>query len=409
MDLKHSLYFTTAGYKLVGKPETDLLTAGGSSKPYSAFWTIENFNPANFVPSTRSITINGVTKDLSIDRTFTTTDTVTRIQGGASGSLVSGDITLAAGANMFVSQTGNTITLTSTDTTYSAGNGLTLTGTTFTLPVTTSGTGNVVTGLVQTATGITVYMGTVPTNADLANYIPLSQKGAVNGVATLDANGLIPSTQLPSYVDDVIEAANLASFPNPGESGKIYVALDNNKTYRWSGSAYVYITSGAVDSVNGQTGVVVLNKSHVGLGNADNTADAVKNVLSATKWATPRVISIAGDATWEITVDGTANGSANLVLANTGVTPGAYNKVTVDAKGRVTAGNNDIIAKTYTVTNNESLNHNFGTRRLKVDMYDSVTNYPCYTRYKKTTLDILDVEFDVLPINPIIITIEPVL
>ncbi|WP_139422967.1 hypothetical protein [Chryseobacterium mulctrae] len=294
MDLKHSLYFTTAGYKLVGKPETDLLTAGGSTKPYSAFWTIENFNPANFVPFTRSITINGVTKDLSADRTFTTTDTVTRIQGGASGSLVSGDITLAAGSNMFVSQTGNTITLTSTDTTYNAGNGLTLTGTTFTLPVTTSGTGNVVTGLVQTATGITVYMGTMPTTADLANYIPLSQKGAVNGVATLDANGLIPSTQLPSYVDDVIEAANLASFPNPGESGKIYVALDTNKTYRWSGSAYVYITSGAVDSVNGQTGVVVLNKSHIGLGNADNTADAVKNVLSATKWTTPRVISIAG-------------------------------------------------------------------------------------------------------------------
>ncbi|WP_139420996.1 hypothetical protein [Chryseobacterium mulctrae] len=310
---------------------------------------------------------------------------------------------------MFVSQTGNTITLTSTDTTYSAGNGLTLTGTTFTLPVTTSGTGNVVTGLVQTATGITVYMGTMPTTADLANYIPLSQKGAVNGVATLDANGLIPSTQLPSYVDDVIEAANLASFPNPGESGKIYVALDTNKTYRWSGSAYVYITSGAVDSVNGQTGVVVLNKSHIGLGNADNTADAVKNVLSATKWTTPRVISIAGDATWEVTVDGTANGSANLVLANTGVIPGAYNKVTVDAKGRVTAGNNDITAKSFSVTANETLTHNFGTYQVKVFMLDSVTNYPAYTRWKANTANTINIEFDVLPINPIIITIEPVL
>jgi hypothetical protein len=47
---------------------------------------------------------------------------------------------------------------------------------------------------------------------------------------------------LPSYVDDVLEYANLASFPATGESGKIYVALDTNKTYRWSGSAYVEIS-----------------------------------------------------------------------------------------------------------------------------------------------------------------------
>lgn len=409
MDVKHSYYYTTAGYKIVDKTDADIVTAGGGTKPYSEFWTTHNLNPANFVPSTRSITINGVTKDLSADRTFTTPDTVTRIKGGASGTLVSGDITLAAGANMFISQTGNVITLASTDTTYSAGNGLTLTGTTFTLPVTTNGTGNVITGLVQTATGITVYMGSVPTNADLANYIPNSQKGVPNGVATLDDNGLIPPTQLPSYVDDVIEAANLAAFPNPGEQGKIYVALDTNKTYRWSGSAYIYITSGAVDSVNGQTGVVNLTKANIGLGNVDNTADSVKNVQSATKWTTPRTIGIAGDASWEVTVDGSANVSANLVLASTGVAPGAYKNVTVDAKGRVTGGNNDIIAKSFTVTGNETLTHGFGTKNLKVFMIDSVTSYPAYTRYGMPTINTVNIEFDVLPTNPLVIIIEPAL
>ena len=35
--------------------------------------------------------------------------------------------------------------------------------------------------------------------------IPTSEKGKANGVATLDASGLVPSSQLPSYVDDVIE------------------------------------------------------------------------------------------------------------------------------------------------------------------------------------------------------------
>lgn len=53
--------------------------------------------------------------------------------------------------------------------------------------------------------------------------------------------GKVPSSQLPSYVDDVLEFANLSAFPATGETGKIYVALDTNKTYRWSGSAYVQI------------------------------------------------------------------------------------------------------------------------------------------------------------------------
>lgn len=55
-------------------------------------------------------------------------------------------------------------------------------------------------------------------------------------------NSLIPSKYLPSYVDDVLEYANLAAFPTTGESGKIYVTKDTNLTYRWSGSAYVEIS-----------------------------------------------------------------------------------------------------------------------------------------------------------------------
>jgi hypothetical protein len=71
--------------------------------------------------------------------------------------------------------------------------------------------------------------------------IPLSQKGAANGVATLGADSKIPSGQLPSYVDDVIEVATFAALPVTGETGKIYVTLDTNYSYRWSGSTYVFI------------------------------------------------------------------------------------------------------------------------------------------------------------------------
>ena len=71
-----------------------------------------------------------------------------------------------------------------------------------------------------------------------------ASKGAANGYAGLDGSGKVPAAQLPSYVDDVLEFANLAGFPGVGETGKIYVALDSNKTYRWSGSVYVQIANG---------------------------------------------------------------------------------------------------------------------------------------------------------------------
>ena len=69
-----------------------------------------------------------------------------------------------------------------------------------------------------------------------------SLKGAADGIATLDSSGKVPSSQLPSYVDDVLEYANKASFPTKGESGKIYIDKETNLTYRWGGTAYVEIS-----------------------------------------------------------------------------------------------------------------------------------------------------------------------
>lgn len=160
-------------------------------------------------------------------------------------------------------------------------------------------------------------------------------------VATL-VSGLVPSNQLPSYVDDIVEFVNLAAFPVTGEIGKIYIAQDTNKTYRWSGSQYVFITSGAVDSVNGKTGVVTINKSDVGLGNVDDTPDTEKEVLSATKLSSARTISVYGDVSGSTSFDGSANASINTTLTNSGVSSGTYGSssaipaITVDSKGRIT-------------------------------------------------------------------------
>lgn len=76
----------------------------------------------------------------------------------------------------------------------------------------------------------------------LAGKVSTTSVGSANGVAELDANGRVPSSQLPSYVDDVLEYSDLAHFPATGETGKIYIAEDTNKTYRWSGSDYAEIS-----------------------------------------------------------------------------------------------------------------------------------------------------------------------
>lgn len=56
-------------------------------------------------------------------------------------------------------------------------------------------------------------------------------------------DGKVPAAHLPSYVDDVLEYASISSFPSEGEEGKIYLALDTNKQYRWSGTQYSEISS----------------------------------------------------------------------------------------------------------------------------------------------------------------------
>lgn len=89
----------------------------------------------------------------------------------------------------------------------------------------------------------------------------VATKGKANGFASLDGNGLVPSNQLPSYVDDVIEAyatydisetgklSNIKLYSDPdhanpitGESGKIYLNITQDEPsyqFRWSGTQFV--------------------------------------------------------------------------------------------------------------------------------------------------------------------------
>lgn len=123
----------------------------------------------------------------------------------------------------------------------------------------------------------------------------------------LNSSSKIDSIYLPSYVDDVLEFANLAAFPPTGDAGIIYVALDTNKCYRWSGSTYVEISPAPVTSVNTRVGDIVLDKTDVGLDQVDNTSDADKPISDDTQAALDEKVAKAGDTmTGQLTMQDSA-------------------------------------------------------------------------------------------------------
>jgi hypothetical protein len=124
--------------------------------------------------------------------------------------------------------------------------------------------GHALTGNV-TVTKSDVGLGNVTNDSQVKR----SEMGAASGVATLDSSGKVPSSQLPSYVDDVIEAyyksadgkfyttlsSGTYSGAITGETGKIYVDLSTSRTYRWGGSAYAEIKAspGTLDDITDGT------------------------------------------------------------------------------------------------------------------------------------------------------------
>ncbi|MGL6459760.1 hypothetical protein ACSZNG_12265 [Aeromonas hydrophila] len=90
---------------------------------------------------------------------------------------------------------------------------------------------------------------------------------------------------------------------------------------------------------------LVVNNVRVGEMRADGLysmnskvlTEAAGSAVSAGKLATARALALTGDATGSLTFDGSADASMAVTLANSGVTAGTFTKVTVDAKGRVTA------------------------------------------------------------------------
>lgn len=163
--------------------------------------------------------------------------------------------------------------------------------------------------------------------------------GDITSVNASAISGVIAAANLPSFVDDVLEgyygsdgvfyknhdaSSGKYSDAYTGETGKIYVDFNTNKTYRWSGSAYVVISEtialGETSSTayRGDRGKTAYNhsqitsgnphkvtKSDVGLGSVDNTSDANKSVKYAKSATANNPIKTTGTgAAYAATVDG---------------------------------------------------------------------------------------------------------
>lgn len=153
-----------------------------------------------------------------------------------------------------------------------------------------------------------------------------SEMGVAGGVATLDEDGKVPSSQLPSYVDDIVDVyatyeksttgvlSNIVLYSDAGktklvtgEAGKIYQNVEEGEPgyqFRWTGSVFSQtgassliigeVAGTAFDGARGKTVESSLQshkndknnphevtKTQIGLGNVDNTSDANKPVSTA--------------------------------------------------------------------------------------------------------------------------------
>lgn len=203
--------------------------------------------------------------------------------------------------------------------------------------------------------------------------IPSSAKGAKNGVASLDANGLVPSSQLPSYVDDVLEgyiASDAKNFYKDSskssayspETGKIYVDLTNNKTYRWSGTTYVVISEtlalGTTSSTAfrgdlGQTAYDHSQSAHAPSNAERNIITSIKRNGTALTPDASRAVNISVPTkTSEITNDsGFITSGANVASANKLSTARAIDGVKFDGTADISHyGTCDTVASTAAKT-----------------------------------------------------------
>lgn len=210
-----------------------------------------------------------------------------------------------------------------------------------------------------------------------ATYVPVSSKGQANGVASLDGDGKVPAAQLPSYVDDVVDAyivsgatalsAGWLSATSGGsaltpETGKIYVVLSAgeylNKTYRWSGTTYVEISSSPAQATESTAGIAAIaTQAECTTGTNDTKIVTPLKLATYTSGMTTKathtngaLTASAGVCTWTISDTRAPNCHCNIRETSSGaevLCDVTYGSGSITVKINSTS---NIAAGTYTAT-----------------------------------------------------------
>jgi len=210
-----------------------------------------------------------------------------------------------------------------------------------------------------------------------ATYVTVASKGVANGVASLDGDGKVPSSQLPSYVDDIIEAyivsgatalsAGWLSKTDGGsaltpETGIIYVVMTSgeyqNRTYRWGGTTYVEISSAPGQATESTAGIAeIATQTEVNTGTDDTRivtplklATRLSGMAIKSTFTNGALTSSGGVCTWTISTSLAPNCSLTVRETSGGaevMTDNTFGSSSITIKINSTS---NIAANTYTAT-----------------------------------------------------------
>ena len=232
----------------------------------------------------------------------------------------------------------------------------------------------------------------------LAGKVDTSSVGVASGVAELDANGKVPSSQLPSYVDDIIEgylyegkwysdASHTTEIT--GETGKIYVELTTEKCYRWSGSAFVEISESLALGETSSTAY------------AGNKGKANADAIAAIKDGT----TIDSFADVESALANKADTSSLATVATTGDygdlsnTPTLGTAAAKDSTNSVTSGSTDLVESGAVYTAIDNLDEVRPIEITWADYQELTTEQKEADRYLIT--DYPSIEGGHIPVDPV--------
>lgn len=249
---------------------------------------------------------------------------------------------IKVGSNLSITADG-TLSSTNTNTTYSAGNGLTLSGTVFSLPITTIGTGNVITDIIQTTNGITVTKGNLDADTPLATTTTIGGFKLFSDTLQTVVSNAVTATAARTYAIQLNSAGQaLVNVPwtNTTYSAGTHAQLNAGTVttnYLWSPkilSDYINGLSFLTPSTMPDSSLVTSTTSNGTSNIVTTNSNTFLNIVTAgvstglsTQITGTGIITVSSDINGKITINGTNSYTAGTLAELNAITPHSNTRV----------------------------------------------------------------------------------